>query len=193
MKASHSAGAIAALMAVSAQVSAQGGYIGAGAGQSFIRAPVSVPAGALNELEPYESIEAEIDTTAIGWKLFGGYRINDYFAIEGSWTDFGEPDDNAQGYEVSVETDGMEVTGLGILPIKDKFEMFAKLGLFVWQARYLIEGREFDSDNNIDYTLGVGAAFNINPSFTIRGELQTYGIDKMDESSFLSFSVVYNL
>ncbi len=164
------------LMSVSAGISAQGGYFGASIGQVTFKA-----------LEPI------IDDTDMGWRLFGGYRINRFFAIEGAWTDFGEPNNDSLGYNVSMDTDAFSVTGLGIIPVHDKFELFGMIGLSAWKARLKFEGHEIDSEDNIDPTYGIGAAFNVNQAFTIRGDWQAYDMSELDEASLLSLSFVYNM
>lgn len=174
MKVSRSTMAFVVLMSISAVISAQEGYIGAGIGQSKIKdSPI------------------DFDNTDMGWKLFGGYRFNKYFAIEGTWTDFGEPDDKYLGYNVSVEASAFDVSVLGIIPVHERFEIFGKIGLNAWKATAQIEGSDFDTEDNIDPTYGVGAAFNVNQELTFRGEWQAYEMSEIDDASLISLSVVH--
>jgi len=86
------------------------------------------------------------DDTDTGWKLFGGYNINENFGVEVFYADFGEiterivagvdATDGVDTYVGDVNLRArLEVTGfganiLGRYPIKDSMAIYAKLGIF---------------------------------------------------------------
>ena len=58
------------------------------------------------------------------WQGLVGYRFNEFFAIEGGYTDFGS---YGSSY-ANAETDGYSAAVKGILPLTDQIEFFAKAG-----------------------------------------------------------------
>ena len=55
-----------------------------------------------------------------------------------------------------------------------------------------VDGGDFDSDYNFAYQLIGGVAYNVNPNWTINGEVRFFGINDQDlENDVLSFKSTY--
>ena len=144
-----------------------GWYIGANLGQSDI-----------DEL-------GEKDTS---FKVLGGYQINKNFAAELGYTDFGKVEIAGQSFKGNA----IELVGVGILPINDKFSVFGKLGMA------MVEGSTsgpFGSakEDSIEPTYGIGAQFNVSPTLGLRAEYQNYPDvgDGATDVSVMSIGVVF--
>lgn len=142
-----------ALFLASSPALAQGFYAGGSIGLSSMEVDVNA-----------------FDGTDVGFKVFGGYRFNDYIAVEGFYTDFGEPDDGPLG----IDADAFGIEGVGIIPLSEQFELFGKLGLAAWDADFTGPGGF--SDDGTDLVLGVGVAYKFSPQISARGELEYYDI-----------------
>lgn len=78
------------------------------------------------------------------FEVGGGYAINRYLAIQGSYQDFGEPvafagcppevDCELQAIPEKVEIDGWSAALIGTVPIGQRFAAFGKLGVVAWDA-----------------------------------------------------------
>jgi OOP family OmpA-OmpF porin len=123
------------------------------------------------------------DGSDTSWKVFGGYRMNQYFAAELEYIDGGSPDD--RGFEVSV--DGFNASVLGSWPFSEQFSAFAKLGMLFWDA----EAQGFGDDSGEDFSWGIGADFNFTENFTVRGEYQMFDIEDTDTVDNLALSVIW--
>jgi hypothetical protein len=94
----------------------------------------------------------------------GGYYFNQYFAVEGFYSDFGTRKD---GIGDSVKLDGW---GAGLVAKKDfgpnntGFFVDGRLGAFFNRTRANIAGLGTTSDNSTKPYLGVGAGYDFNPN-----------------------------
>jgi OOP family OmpA-OmpF porin len=132
----------------------------------------------------YFSVDTgSFDGSDTSWKLFGGYRMNQYFATELEYIDGGSPDDS--GFEVSV--DGFNLSVLGSWPFNEQFSAFAKLGVFFWDAEFRGPG----DDSGEDFSWGIGADFNFTDNLTVRGEYQMFEIEDTDSVDLAALSLIY--
>ena len=102
-----------------------GFYVGAGLG-NFAADSQSIANG------------RDFDGSDFGFKVFGGYKFMPYLAVEGEYIDGGEPDDNYDSgtdqLSISIGMSGFVGSAVGILPIGENFDVFAKLGFIYWDA-----------------------------------------------------------
>ena len=75
----------------------------------------------------------DIKATGTGFKIFGGYRFNEYGSLELTYG-AGKPDDTISG--VTIESDASAIEGSALLhiPINDRFEGFARAGFVAWDT-----------------------------------------------------------
>lgn len=90
-------------------------------------------------------------------------------------------------------TDGFDVSAMGILPVGDYFDLFAKAGYFFWEndarasSAGVVERRRNDGQ---DLTYGVGAQWNPG-SFGLRAEYQVYDVSGVNDVWFLSLAALF--
>jgi OOP family OmpA-OmpF porin len=121
--------------------------------------------------------ERGLDYDDTGGKIYGGYRLNNNFAIEGSYYDFGEMSNGGN----SLDIDGLSLGVVGSVPLSDTFSVFAKVGAHFWDAD--ISGPivgQFSDDSDTDLFYGVGVDYALNDQWSIRGEIERYEVDKFD-------------
>jgi OOP family OmpA-OmpF porin len=108
----------------------------------------------------------EADDKDTSMKIFGGYQITKNWGAELGYIDFGKS--NNAGTE--FKANAWELVGTGTLPLGDgRFELLGKAGFF----RGEVKGGS-SNDNSVEFTYGVGAAWNITPNIALRGEWQKY-------------------
>lgn len=143
------------------------------------------------------------------WRLQGGYRFNEYLAIEGGYIDFGKAKykadytgGNAQG---SLKAGGLDVAALFSAPLSDSFSVFAKAGIVAAKVKStLLAGAPADlatskvSTNVIAPLLGVGASYKLTQNVDLRADFdhvnglgKSSKTGKMDDNIF-SLGAVYN-
>ncbi len=179
MNRQYTYGALAIVsIAVSADVHANdehsGVYLGAGAGE------------VTNKVDGFEA-----DGVAV--KLFGGYAFNRYFAAEAAYIDAGTLRDTVEGVDLSVESDGLVLAALGMLPLTDAFSLFAKLGYTFYDEKAI--GRRGDlrvSEKNSgdDLLYGVGAHLRLGRKLELRAEYEVVDVKDAD-FNLLSASALF--
>lgn len=125
--------------------------------------------------------------SAIGWKIFGGYALNEILAVEGGYTSFGEMDGSAAS---SAEPTGFEVAAVGNYPFNSQFSIFGKVGLLAWDLeKNNIDGSS-DNSTGTDIFIGVGGQYEISGNLAIRAGWERYTVEDGD-IDFLSASAVF--
>jgi OOP family OmpA-OmpF porin len=124
-----------------------------------------------------------------GYKLFGGYQVNKYLAIEAGYFDLGQFSFLANTVPIgtlsgNIKVRGVNLDAVGMLPITDKFSAFARLGMTHARTKgsfagtgavNVIDPSPRASDNNPKVGLGVQYAFT--DALSVRAEIERYRIN----------------
>jgi OmpA-OmpF porin, OOP family len=182
----------AAILAVIASSSAaaddSGWYVGANAGQS--RAKIDdtrIVNGLLDE--GFDTTAIKDDNRHFGYKLFGGYQFNKYFALEGGYFDLGTFGFTANtlpaaGLTGDIKLKGANLDAVVLLPFTEKFSAFGRFGYDYANAKDAFAGygavivpdpqRSKDAGN---YKFGFGLQYALTPSWGMRAEAERYRVD----------------
>ncbi len=159
-----------ALLALPAAAADNGFYLGASFGQSGIK---------INDVDD-DLDGVDFSGSATAFKVFAGFRFLTFLAVEGSYVDFGAPDDYLEALDGTVQTDvtGYDAFAVGLLPLGIA-DIFAKVGFISWDAS--ISGQvggeaQSESEDGTDPAYGLGVQFRIK-SFAIRGEVEYFDIE----------------
>jgi OmpA-OmpF porin, OOP family len=129
------------------------------------------------------------DNRDTGYKLFGGYRINRNFAVEGGYFNLGKfgftattvPAGTLNG---SIKLQGFNLDAVGILPITDKFSAFGRAGMNYAEAKDSFSGtgavnvlNPTPSKRDTDYKFGLGLQYDFTESLGMRLEAERYRIN----------------
>jgi OOP family OmpA-OmpF porin len=134
----------AALVAIAAPAEAQwtrNWYLGVGAGQTQVDKELVVNREAtIGGGTPVSQVNTRFDDKDSTFKLFGGYRFNEWLSIEANYTDLGEHStdttflggDPAAPAQVIITR---QVKGLGLdavlsAPLGERFSVFGRVGAF---------------------------------------------------------------
>ena len=125
----------------------------------------------------------------LGFKVFGGYQYNKYFAVEGGYFDLGQFGFNTSTIPAGtlsgdIKLKGLNLDAVGILPITEKFSVFGRIGVTHTQANDSFVGTGAvnvlnPSPNSRDTNLkvGLGLQYALTDSLTLRSEIERYRID----------------
>ncbi|WP_256383775.1 OmpA family protein [Photobacterium toruni] len=129
-----------------------------------------------------------LDNTNLSGGVFAGYQITPWFAGEVGYTNLGSASvTNGQG---KFTAQGADLVGKYSYAINDKFDVFAKLGVFYydWNAKNGALG----DDNGWASTAGVGAEYYINNNVSTRVEYQYYKDVGGADIQFAGVSLAYH-
>lgn len=133
------------------------------------------------------------DADDTGFKVFGGKRILKFFAVEGGYIDFGEPNDVLPMDALEVELFGIDIFAVGTIPLGTTWELFGKVGIIYWEedkTRTNGSGVMSESDG-FDPAFGVGLAYMVNEHLLVRGEYEIFDIQGTDDVTFTSVGIEY--
>ncbi len=166
-------------------------YGGIGVGMSKFQNQSSTCSSLKPILNPRTSCTFDLKDT--GWKLFGGYQINEYAAVEVSYLDFGKMKANAKGTLVSTSTTAtgsaefkaksFDVALVGTLPIGEDLGIIGRFGLFRWDvkapasATATVGGTTTSvnpSKTGFDITLGAGVKYDFTKKVSMRAVWDRY-------------------
>ena len=138
-------------------------------------------------------------------KAIGGYRVNKFFAVEGTiigatnddWDDWYEWDYSFDG-EADVSFGALTGSLLGIIPVDETFELYAKIGGYVGESElgddFLYYGTTYRDEDESGLVWGAGAFFNFGrrKEFAIRVEYEKFDTDALDDFWAISGGFQYN-
>lgn len=165
---------LALLTSLSASVfAAESFYVGGGVGSANI------------DVE-----DTSFDESDVGFKLFGGVNINDNFAVEGGYYDFGSPEQSG----VEYQGDALGLFAVGILPLNPSVSLFGKAGVLSWD--YENKGKDVSNDDSgNDFAWGLGVDFKAVDNLRVRAEYEFAPLDfdgKDGDQGFASVSLQLN-
>ena len=165
-----------------------GWYAGANVGQSLATIDNDrISSGLLGSGLTVTSIAD--DDRDRGYKLFGGYQLNKYLAVEAGYFDLGQFSFLANTVPIgtlsgNIQVRGVNLDAVGMLPITDKFSAFARLGVTHAHTKgsfagagavNVLDPSPRASDNNLKVGLGVQYAFT--DALSLRAEIERYRIN----------------
>jgi OOP family OmpA-OmpF porin len=123
----------------------------------------------------YSIEESALDDNDDVLRAFAGLQFTDWFAVEGSWTDFNRLDSNNNRFEA----DGQGLAGVFSIPLGRASSLFAKVGQFWWETDSSIGGVVADQDGN-DPFFGAGLRVGFNEHISLRLEVERYDVANID-------------
>lgn len=177
-----------------------------------------------NDLSTLENLGVSVDDTDTGYSTGIGYEFNKYVAFEGGYADLGEATATYSGavsgtingtpfsatgtIRAQAEADGFYFGPILSLPVTDKFSIYAKAGLFIWDVDtsasaagtltyggnvYAGSGEATVSDNGTDAYFGAGIAYDVTQTLSVKTEWTRFQIDSDSDSvvDFVSAGLVF--
>jgi len=123
------------------------------------------------------------------YKLFGGYQLSNYFAVEGGYFDLGEYGFHAVTTPVGTLDGNMRVQGfnvdlVGSVPISNRLSAIGRVGWNFARTRDHFEGTGAVTVANPDpskrennYKYGLGLGYELTPSWALRLEGERYRVN----------------
>lgn len=147
------------------------------------------------------------DENDLGFKLFGGYQLNRYFALEAGYFNLGEFDFTATTVPAGtldgrIKLSGMNLDAVGRLPFTDRFSAFGRVGVNYAEAKdrfagtgavNVVQPKRDKRDTN--YKFGLGLQYELTERLGLRAEAERYRIDdavgSKGDVDLLSLGLVY--
>ncbi len=114
-------------LATPASTAEKGFYLGAGFGVSSLDVRDFTP----------EYAHLRFEQSELGVKLFAGWRVPNFFAVEAGYTNFGDvrqwEGGNLESFqEADIGVSMLSAEAVGLIPLSDKVDLYGKLGYASW-------------------------------------------------------------
>jgi hypothetical protein len=191
---------MASMLCVSTASAETGWYVGIASGTTSVDLDVS-------SFDDGGIASGDVDDGGLGWKVFGGYKIMKYLAVEGGFTDLDEVtfdgiSDGSGGLYAAgpvsslLDANGSFVNVVGIIPITPMFAVIGKVGFLNWDGDFTLEDTVTaltGSDDGVDPMYTFGIEILPNSKFTLRAEFERFSevfnedVDRVSGSLLIRF------
>lgn len=113
-------------------------------------------------------------------RQYGGYRISNSFAIEGSQTQFHPSVSSCNGDTGAGDNcsnSAWSLAGVATLPFQSGLSLHGRLGLKYWQKGFAEEAglhRSLDDPGSFGRVYGIGLSYGLTKSITVHAESEHY-------------------
>ena len=157
--------------------------LNANAGEGFF---IGAGIGTAELSEDFDGLDIDSDSTA--YRVVGGWRVNEYFALEGGYHNFGDfeqsIDIGGELSSVTLSADGFTLGVLGTAPISEKFALFGRAGMFFWDGNAEINNVSQATPEDTNPYFGAGLAYAIVPAFVLTGDWTRYELESANSNVF---------
>ncbi len=191
-------GAAALMLPLPAQASDAAWYVGASAGQASADYGGGDLAADLAN-RGWSILEPSVDDSDTFWKVFVGYQVNRYVAVEAGYAALGEIDTRYRALVPPGDVDELLQDTLEVHPYlgagwtasvvlrqafaEDAFAVYARAGLFIWEADIDVKvvsggtGAVSGDDSGTDGMFGFGVEWRFHPAWALRVEWERYKLN----------------
>ncbi len=140
----------AAALALAASTASAEVYVGGAIGQSHYN---------------LDCFGISCDRTPTGYKLFGGYKFNQFVAIEGTYADYGDLK-ISDGFGTRLSGTSFGIGAAGFYDFHPQWTAIGRIGLASNKFKYR-DNELSSSDSKIKPYFGLGVGFRVAPKTTI--------------------------
>ena len=139
--------------------------------------------------EGFSTMSLSDEKNGTGFKLFGGYKFNRFFAMEGGYFNLGKFGFTANTLPLGTLTGKLKVNGVNLdlvamMPFTERFSAFARAGVIYAEAKDTFTGsgavtvvNPNPSKRAASYKFGAGLGFDFTRAFGMRVEAERHRID----------------
>ena len=127
------------------------------------------------EVGVYNVDEGNVNENDRVLKGYVGGQFTNWFAVEGSWTDFNRIDSGGDTFKA----DGAGLSAVFSLPMGSTSSLFVKAGQFWWDSDSVLGGTPGTSDGS-DPFWGVGGKMGFSDHLALRLEVERYDVADID-------------
>jgi OOP family OmpA-OmpF porin len=160
------AGVLAAAAAGPAMAHEPGLYLGGAAGVTQYQ----------ESCGPGAEVTVPCDDNDEGWRLFAGYQVNSWFAVEGGYADLGTLRAQGGTFTQDTESTGFDLVGVFSWQVVNRLYLFGKLGAYRVRVTSDISdagATEHRGETSAGFAYGLGAEYTLGP-IGVRGEFVRY-------------------
>jgi len=145
-----------------------------------------------SEIDQLDGADINFDESDTAYKLFIGYRFNQFFGAQLDYLDLGRSDTAIGLQNLEIETGGFAARIEGTLPLAF-VELFATAGLIYSDVEASFGGTQFFDESDSDPVYSVGLGFEIAERVVLRLEYEVIDIETFDDAESIWFTAAWRL
>ena len=157
--------------------------LSAHAGDGFF---VGASIGSASLDDDFDGLNVDDDTTS--FRIVGGWRVNQYFALEAGYHDFGDFEQsftvNGVQSKAKLSADGFTLGVTGSLPVAYRIEIFGRAGMFFWDGDAEINNVSQATPEDTNPYFGAGISYAINAKFLVTGDWTRYELESANSNVY---------
>ncbi len=114
------------------------------------------------------------DDSSSAFRIFGGFQVSRAMSLELGYVDLGKVGGSSGATNISLLTDGFDVSALFGLPIGNKVTLYTRLGLYHLTDRIRSTLGPDESNSSTNATFGAGVRLNLSERTALRVDWQRY-------------------
>lgn len=139
-------------------------------------------AGLAASFAHYGFDDSNLEDDSAGFKLFTGYRINEWLGVEGAYHNFGDFEEDlnlsSPGGKGTADIDGFSGSALVYAPLNNEnFEVYGKAGYYFFDQEAVVDDVVVASNSPSGILLGAGGRLFVSEQFAVRAEADWFDID----------------
>lgn len=157
-----------------------GFYVGAGVGRFNAQ---------IDDVDAVSPTINDWDENDTAYKVFGGWRFSEMFALEVAYINLGEPSGEVvPGFNVDASVDGFAPYVVATIPL-GIFEVYGRLGYYFYDANLGVEtglgGRVQVDEESEDIVYGAGIGLDLLDHINVRLEYERFDLQGLDDTDAL--------
>ena len=148
----------------------------------------------------------------IAWKIYGGWSISNYFALELGWVDLGKIEtrysttippteiDNILDDTLDVhpiQGDGWVTSAIVSWPVHVNFSLTARAGVFFWESDVDVRvvtggtGSNSNADSGTDAMYGIGFEWQFSDKWSATADYERYQLNEWIDVAFVGVKYAF--
>lgn len=136
------------------------------------------------EIDTFDDINLDFEEDSDAKKIFAGWRLNRFMALQLDYIDFGDSRAGTTLAEVEADSTGIAPSFVGTFPI-GFFELFAKAGIVFYDVEVDLNGESLIDESGEDVVYGAGFGITLLERLALRAEYEVIEIDEFSDAEAL--------
>jgi OOP family OmpA-OmpF porin len=117
---------------------------------------------------------ASCDDTSTAVKIFGGYQLDETFAVEVGYANLGKFKASFPGATDEAKVSALEASIVATWHLAPRFSLFGRFGGYYGTVKETTSFAGSFEDSKGDLTFGVGVRYDLTPKVAVRAQWQRY-------------------
>ncbi len=130
----------------------------------------------------------DVDANSTAYRFTVSWKFNDYLAVQGGYHNFGRFDQTfdieGEAVDVSLKADGFTLGLVGILPLGERWSVFARSGAFFWDGDADINNVTAATPEDTNFYFGAGVRMAIGEKLSLTADASRYDLDESASNVF---------